>query len=146
MLKFLITTAFLLGLSNTAYGATHEIKMLDFGDSGSMVFEPAYLYVEPGDTVRFVATTKGHNTRSYIVPKGAKSWTSKLDESFEITLQQEGIYPYFCPPHLMMGMVGVIQVGRATNLAELEQKAPRLASKIVMNSERLQQVMQQIRK
>ena len=38
-----------------------EVKMLNKGTEGAMVFEPALVKVEPGDTVKFVATDKGHN-------------------------------------------------------------------------------------
>ena len=38
-----------------------EVKMLDKGTEGVMVFEPALVKIEPGDTVKFVATNKGHN-------------------------------------------------------------------------------------
>ncbi len=48
-----------LGLAGAAQAADHEVKMLNRGsDGGMMVFEPAFLKVEPGDTVTFVAGDK----------------------------------------------------------------------------------------
>jgi plastocyanin len=34
----------------------HEFKMLSRGTQGSMVYEPDYLHIAPGSTVKFVAT------------------------------------------------------------------------------------------
>ena len=38
--------------------------MLNKGAEGAMVFEPALVKVAPGDTVKFVATDKGHNAET----------------------------------------------------------------------------------
>lgn len=118
--------------------------MLNFGDTGSMVFEPDFVIAQPGDTIKFVPTNTGHNVKSFAVPKGANPFTSKLNEIFEVKLEQQGVYLYYCPPHLMMGMVGMIQVGKAENLVEIKQKASRLDSKIVMNKERVEQVLKRV--
>ena len=48
-----IALAALLGLSFAAQAAHHDIKMLNSNSEGSMVFEPGYLKVHPGDTVTF---------------------------------------------------------------------------------------------
>ena len=48
-----IALAALLGLSFAAQAAHHDIKMLNSSSEGSMVFEPGYLKVQPGDTVTF---------------------------------------------------------------------------------------------
>jgi plastocyanin len=38
-----------------------------------MVFEPALVKIEPGDTVKFVAANKGHNAETIkgLLPEGA---------------------------------------------------------------------------
>ncbi|MGN6876665.1 pseudoazurin, partial [Neisseria sp. P0021.S007] len=43
----------MLTASLSAYAANHEIKMLDNGKDGSMVFEPGYVNAKVGDTVTF---------------------------------------------------------------------------------------------
>jgi len=48
-----IALAALLGLSFAAQAAHYDIKMLNSNSEGSMVFEPGYLKVQPGDTVTF---------------------------------------------------------------------------------------------
>ena len=47
--------------------------MLDKGTEGVMVFEPALVKIAPGDTVKFVATNKGHNAETIkgMLPEGA---------------------------------------------------------------------------
>lgn len=91
----------------------HEVKMLNRNESGSMVYEPSYLTIAPGDTVKFLATRPGHNaaTIEAMVPEGAEPFKGKLNEEIEVTLTVPGIYGVKCTPHYAMGMVMLIQVG-----------------------------------
>ena len=124
--------ALLAGLATTelAFAADHEVRMLNRAEAGTMVFEPAYLAVAPGDTVTFVVADKGHNAETIkgMVPEGAAPFKGKLNHPVSVTFEQNGIYGYKCAPHLGMGMVGVIVVGDAT--ANLDQaRATRLPGK-----------------
>jgi len=65
-----ITLAALLGLSFAAQAAHYDIKMLNSNSEGSMVFEPGYLKVQPGDTVTFRAENKSHFVHSKAIPAG----------------------------------------------------------------------------
>ncbi|MEM6761897.1 MAG: pseudoazurin [Pseudomonadota bacterium] len=78
-----------------------------------MVFDPPILFIEPGDTVTFVPTDRGHNSASKrgMLPEGAEPWNGALDEELSITFTVPGTYGYVCIPHLEMGMVGLILVG-----------------------------------
>ena len=134
----------LMLLPQAASAREYRVQMLNFGEQGSMVFEPAFLQVQPGDTVHFVATNSGHSVKSYQVPEGAENWASADGEDYSVTLQQQGVYVYYSPPHLMMAMVGVIQVGEASNYARVEAELPRLRSKLVMEGKRLDQLWQQV--
>ena len=40
--------------------AEHEVKMLNFGDGGSMIFEPGFLKVNKGDTINFKSVSYTH--------------------------------------------------------------------------------------
>ena len=94
--------------------ATHEVQMLNRSADGQMmVFEPAFLKIEPGDTVTFVPTDKGHNSESILgmLPEGAEAWKGKINQEISVTLTVEGLYGYKCLPHYPLGMVGLIQVG-----------------------------------
>ena len=106
-----------LALASTIGGAavaeTYEVHMLNKGEAGNMVFEPAALSVSAGDTIKFLATDRGHNAETIkgMIPEGADAFGGKVNEEFEVTLGTEGYYAVMCKPHFSMGMVIVIQVG-----------------------------------
>ena len=113
-----IAAAVLSAIAFAAQAGTHEVKMLNKGADGVMVFEPAFVAAQPGDTITFVPTDKSHNAETVkgMLPEGAESFRSKPNEEFSVTLDKEGLYGIKCTPHYGMGMVMVVQVGEATNL------------------------------
>lgn len=140
-----LTTGLSLIMWTGAQAAEHEVRMLNRGPEGQpMQFDPAFLKIEPGDSVTFVATDKGHNSESILemIPEDAETWKGKINEEITITFDEEGIYGYKCQPHLGMGMVGIIQVGDdVSNLdsaetAKLPGRAkPRMAELIAQVNE-----------
>ena len=120
-------------------GSVHEVKMLNAGADGTMVFEPPVLKVSVGDTINFVLVDPMHNSASFpnMIPSNAESWNGTINENISVTLNAEGVYVYNCTPHAMMAMVGVIQVGEAVNLDEIKSAASQIKSTFVMNKERL---------
>lgn len=97
---------------------THEVRMLNKGPEGRpMQFDPAFLKIAPGDSVKFVPTDKGHNSESILemIPEGAETWKGKINEEITVTFDVEGIFGYKCQPHFGLGMVGLIQVGESTD-------------------------------
>lgn len=115
--RFLLGGLAALGgfMAQPAWSAEHVVRMFNAGTEGPMVFEPALVHARIGDTLRFEPTSTGHFVRSLAVPEGATPWLSALDQPFVVSLEREGLYFYNCPPHLMMGMVGLVQVGEAVN-------------------------------
>jgi len=107
-----------LGAAGAANAAEIEVKMLNKGAEGVMVFEPALVKINPGDTVKFVATDKGHNAEiiETMVPDGAKGFVGKMNEDLTVTFDKPGVYGYKCKPHYGMGMVGLVVVGDAANV------------------------------
>ena len=97
-----------------------EIRMLDKGTEGVMVFEPALVKIEPGDTVKFLASNKGHNAESIktMMPSDATPFTGKMSEDTSVTFDKPGVYGVKCLPHYAMGMVGLIVVGTPSNTDE----------------------------
>ncbi|MDQ1900531.1 pseudoazurin [Paracoccus sp. WLY502] len=112
---FLAAPALALVLSGTAFAAEHEVHMLNKGEAGMMVFEPAYVKAQPGDVIRFVPTDKSHNVEAIkdILPEGVEAFKSKINEEYALTVTEPGLYGVKCTPHFAMGMVGLIQVGDA---------------------------------
>lgn len=133
MKRFLTTvTAVALMMGGAAVAETHEVQMLNKGaDKQRMVFEPSFLQVAPGDTVKFVAADRGHNAASVLdmIPEGAEAFKGKINEEIEITLDAEGLYAIQCTPHFAMGMVMTIAVGEAVEVPEgyLEGRLPKKA-------------------
>lgn len=115
-----------------------EVKMLDLNDEGTMVFEPGFLKIEPGDSVTFVPTHKTHWAKSVVIPQGASKFESKLDEKATFTFDTEGVYIYECPPHKAMNMIGIIQVGKAVNLDKINASVPKLEKRASENQGRLE--------
>lgn len=108
----------------------YEIKMLDHGDDGMMMFAPQLLKIVPGDTVHFVAADKDHNAESIpgMTPAGAAPFASSIGQDFKITLTVPGVYGYRCAPHGSLGMVGLIVVGAPVNEEQAkEASVPGLA-------------------
>jgi pseudoazurin len=106
-------TLLLCLLSFPAIAETFEVKMLNRNDTGPMPFEPDYLVIQPGDTVKFLATDPGHNaaTIAGMIPEGGKKFVGKINQEIEVTLTEEGVWGIKCSPHYTMGMAMLIQVG-----------------------------------
>ncbi|MBB4186478.1 pseudoazurin [Sinorhizobium terangae] len=100
-------------ITTPALAADFEVRMLNKGKDGVMVFEPASLKIAAGDTVTFIPTDKGHNVETIkgMLPDGAEALKSKVNENYKVTFTTPGLYGVKCPPHYGMGMIGVVQVG-----------------------------------
>jgi len=117
-LKSIIALAAFAAVSFASFSvaaAEFEVKMLNKGETGSMVFEPAFLQIAVGDTVKFVPTDKGHNAEIIkdMLPEGGTTFKGKINEEISVTFDVAGAYGYKCAPHFGMGMVGMIVVGEA---------------------------------
>ena len=115
-----------------ALAKTVEVKMLNQGSDGQvMVFEPAVVEIEPGDTVHFKATDPNHNVQSLdnLTPKGAESYTGGFNEDLKVTFEKSGLHGYKCLPHFTMGMVGIVKVGDAGDAAAFKAKAEELSGR-----------------
>jgi plastocyanin len=89
-------------------------------------FEPSDVTVHPGDTVRWVWERGRHNVVSGTVQDdkgvadgkfcnpGADTCDAAplqgVPYTYEHTFQEIGAHPYFCTPHISMGMLGTIRV------------------------------------
>ncbi|NYT65991.1 hypothetical protein H0A58_08420 [Alcaligenaceae bacterium] len=101
-----------------------EVRMWGSHDGAKVGFDPIGLYVEPGQTVRWILDSNVHTTTAYHpkngkhslrIPEAATSWDSDYlvnpGEHFDVTLTVEGVYDYYCTPHEQGGMVGRIVCG-----------------------------------
>ena len=127
----LATAAF--GAAAGAAAADVEVKMLNKGADGVMVFEPSFVQVQPGDVVHFVVGDKGHDVESIkgMVPEGVEPFKAKMNEAYDLTATVEGVYGVKCTPHLPMGMVALVVVGDPSSNLE--------AAKAVKNPKKAQE-------
>ena len=145
-MKKLAFTLFLTLYTLSTFSQEHVVKMLNAGKEGMMVFEPAVLSINKGDTVKFVATDLAHNSSSVegMIPEGAEPWVGAMNQDIEVTLTEEGVYVYQCTPHNMMAMVGVIKVESSSNINSIRAKAESYKKTFLMNQERLDDYLSRI--
>ena len=147
-MKFLntILAGSLVILSGAALAESYEVQMLNTGSDGVMVFEPAVLSINPGDSVTFKATNPGHNSESMegMMPEGAEGWQGGMGQDVTVTFDQDGVYVYQCTPHLMMAMVGVIKVGSGSNLEAIKTVAIDKKAAFMMAQDRLDGYLNQL--
>jgi len=105
---------------------TRDIVMKGGANGAHVWFDPAGIFVLPGQTLRWTNRDNGnsHTATAYHpqydgrplrIPEGAAPWDSGFllpGESFSVTLTVPGVYDYFCLPHEHAGMVGRIVVGK----------------------------------
>lgn len=115
------------GTATAQDGTTHTVDMTD-----GLVFDPAEISIEPGDTVVWENVGSiGHTVTAYEddIPEEAAYFASGgFDseqaardaypegdigggDSYEHTFEVEGTYEYFCIPHEGAGMLGTVNVG-----------------------------------
>ena len=129
------------------FSEVHTVKMLNQGPTGVMVFEPAVLKINIGDTVTFVAADAAHNSASIpgMLPPNATDWNGQLSRDISVTFDIPGVYGYQCTPHAMMAMVGIIQVGDdLSNLQSVKNSASQFKTTFVMNQTRLDDYLSQL--
>ena len=129
-----------VGLSE---GSEHTVKMLNAGDGGTMIFEPAVIKISKGDTIHFKATDLSHNSASVegMIPDGAAPWAGVMNQDISVTFDTEGVYVYQCDPHVIMAMIGGVQVGEAVNMAAVKESAEKYGTRFVMNNDRLSEYL-----
>ena len=141
----LITLIFFTQLS--LHSENYVVKMLNQGATGIMVFEPAVLEINVGDTVTFEATDAAHNSASIpgMLPIGASEWFGELSRDITVSFDVPGVYGYQCTPHSMMAMVGVIKVGGdSSNIDSVKAVANSYKTTFVMNQARLDEYLSKI--
>ena len=113
--KHILITAIslLFGSLSVAIAADETIEMLNKQGKESMVYSKKVVRVKSGDTVNWIATTKGHNVEFIKggVPEGVEKFKSKFNQDAQYKFTIPGIYAYWCTPHKTMGMIGFVVVG-----------------------------------
>jgi pseudoazurin len=111
---------------------THEVKMLNQGDQGSMIFEPAFIKINTCDSIQFEMVDAGHNAVTVAAPAGSVPFDTKYKPSTLVQFDTNGIYLYKCSPHAMMAMAGLIQVSDASNKAEMKTEIEKFEASVMI--------------
>src|SRR5690554_6136534 len=133
-----LLAALALGFTAMSFAqATHDVALVIEPVEGRPIpefyFEPVGLYVEPGDTVNFIAQSPHHTVTAYHplqgkpqrVPDGVEPFSSPMipiGGTWSYTFDIPGVYDVWCGPHESYGMAMRIVVGEASGPA-LEQPA-----------------------
>jgi halocyanin-like protein len=91
-----------------------EVEVGAQGNGGPFAFEPPAVRISPGTTVTFNWTSNTHNVLIEEQPDDA-GWEGhapieNTGFTLEHTFEVEGVYKYYCEPHLSLGMKGVVVV------------------------------------
>ena len=139
--KHVLITAifFLFGSLSGAIAADETIEMLNKQGKESMVYSKKVVRIKSGDTVNWIATTKGHNVEFIKggVPEGVEKFKSKFNQDVQYKFTIPGIYAYWCTPHKSMGMIGFVIVDdNKSNLDEIKKirfsgKSKKIASELI---------------
>ncbi|MBP2275935.1 MAG: pseudoazurin [Pseudomonadota bacterium] len=107
---------------------TIVVEMKDSGTEGAMVFVPAFIKANLGDTVRFVPTSLAHNAELIpaMLPTGVSPSKGAMGKQFDLMVTTPGIYGIKCAPHYSMGMVAVVQAGDGPSVNLAAARAAKL--------------------
>ncbi len=98
---------------------THTVMV---GEGGALVFTPADLAINVGDTVRWAWRSSGHSVVSGTDGNADNQFCSPSDTGcanpplstngfvYEHTFTQAGTFPYYCSVHFSLGMTGTVTV------------------------------------
>ena len=111
---------------------TYKVKMLNQGDQGSMVFEPAFIKINTCDSINFEMSDAGHNAVTVAAPAGSVPFDTKYKPSTIVKFDVNGLYLYKCAPHAMMAMAGLIQVSDASNKTEMNEAIMKFEGTVMM--------------
>lgn len=117
-MKKIILSVITVLFSTSLYSADLEIEMLNKrkSDKARMVYSIEVAKIDAGQTIKWVATAKGHNVEMIKGPDGAElPKKSKLNEEVSIKFDTAGVYLYKCSPHVGLGMIGIVVVGEDTS-------------------------------
>ena len=112
-IKALAIATLLAAAATPILAADFEVRLLQDGTTGAMVFEPTITKVAVGDTVTFVPTQKGHSAEAIkdLLPAGAATFKGAVGEKLAVTFTEPGTYGVKCAPFAGAGMVGLVIVG-----------------------------------
>ena len=124
-MKYLLIIFLGFFITNVSFAEDTTVEMLNKLDKRKMVFSKEIVRINPGDTVFWKSTDRGHNVEFISkngVPDGVEKFKSKVSKDTEFTFTIPGIYAYWCVPHKTLGMIGFVIVGEdLSNLDKIKK-------------------------
>ena len=121
MNRLLTTLGLLMAMATSAFAESATVEMWNKDPEDKkrkMVFSQEIVVVEPGESVTWLATDKGHNVEFIAGPEGWEApKKSKVSKDVTLTFDTPGVYLYQCTPHKSMGMIAIVVVGDLTQEA-----------------------------
>ena len=131
-MAMMAAAAVVLILTGSARAAEVEVKLLNKGiDGGTMAFEPAFVKIALGDTVKFRSPDRGHDAE-YIrgmLPDGATPFVGKHGQDIAVKFEREGVYGVKCLPHYGICMVVMVGAPAKVDQAKAVRQVGKIASK-----------------
>ncbi len=121
-----------LRCDETSENKIHLVKMLNEGNQGSMIFEPAFIKINTCDSITFEMTDAGHNAVTVAAPNDSIPFDTEYKPSTTVQFDTNGLYLYKCTPHAMMAMAGLIQVSDANNKEAMKAEIDKFESNVMM--------------
>ena len=110
-MRILITLLIFINLVVVSKITAAETIEIEFTEDDSYSIEVAFIDV--GDTIEWLPKNNGHNVEFLVGPNmNTLPNNSKMNEFHSVLFKTPGIYLYGCTPHLNMGMLGLIIVGK----------------------------------
>ncbi|HEY4708121.1 MAG TPA: plastocyanin/azurin family copper-binding protein [Thermodesulfobacteriota bacterium] len=108
MKRIAIAALLLLSVAAVSTAGTVEVEIIDYS------FMPSTVIIKTGDTVRWTNTVfNQHSVTSGKDDVADGAWDSKRlnkGDTFSVTFDKAGEFPYFCDPHTAFKMRGVVIV------------------------------------
>ena len=121
-----------LRCDESAENKIHLVKMLNEGNQGAMIFEPAFIKINTCDSITFEMTDAGHNAVTVAAPNDSIPFDTEYKPSTTVQFDTNGLYLYKCTPHAMMAMAGLIQVSDANNKEAMKAEIDKFESNVMM--------------
>lgn len=136
----IIFSLILLTQFNT-FAKDYVVEAFEVKGRELMIFKPSFLHINVGDHVTFKPIESfTHRPQSIFQPEGANPWQAQEGKPITVEFKKEGIHIFNCKYHFVMGMAGVIQVGKATNYSQAKDFVKAYESKVAMKKDRLNKI------
>ncbi|MCF3595116.1 plastocyanin/azurin family copper-binding protein [Rhodobacteraceae bacterium LMO-12] len=108
-----LTVASVLPAGAESYEIDQLIDLTALTPEDVYRFSPSYLWIEPGDSIKFLNSTGNHTVTAIegMWPDGAALVNIEHKPEAEVTFEKPGIYGFRCKVHGRHGMYALIVVG-----------------------------------